>query len=145
MEVSTLDEKLRELVEAAVAVKVNAYCPYSNFRVGAAILCADGSIYSGCNVENASYGLTVCAERVAVTNAVTHGRRDIQAVAVSCDIKGDFKGPCGVCRQVLAEFNLDMDMYLTKPDMTYRKVTLRELLPMAFTPKTLEEERILTE
>ncbi|XP_052763988.1 cytidine deaminase-like [Mya arenaria] len=142
MDVSSLDSKLRTLVKEAVDVKAKAYCPYSNFRVGCAVLTADGSIYTGVNVENASYGLTVCAERVAVMNAVTAGKQDIKAAAVSCDIKGDFKGPCGVCRQVFAEFGLDIELYLTKPDMTYKKVLIRDLLPMAFTPKSLEEERI---
>lgn len=137
-----MDLKLQELVNAAVAVKKNAYCPYSNFRVGASVLCTDGSIYAGCNVENASYGLSVCAERNAIMKAVSEGKRTFKAAAVSCDIKGDFKGPCGVCRQVFAEFNLDMELYLTKPDMTYKKVVLRDLLPMAFTPESLEEERI---
>ncbi|XP_060593923.1 cytidine deaminase-like [Ruditapes philippinarum] len=142
MDISSLDAKFQELIKAAVDVKNNAYCPYSNFRVGASVLCTDGSIYAGCNVENASYGLCVCAERNAVMKAVSEGKMNFVAAAVSCDIKGDFKGPCGVCRQVFAEFNLDLDLYLTKPDMTYKKVVLRELLPMAFTPKSLEEERI---
>ncbi|KAL4234052.1 hypothetical protein ACF0H5_005706 [Mactra antiquata] len=142
MDISLLEPKFQELIKAAVEMKDRAYCPYSNFRVGSSVMCSNGSIHVGCNVENASYGLCLCAERCAVSNAVSAGHTDIIAVAISCDIKGDFKGPCGMCRQVLAEFNLEMDLYLTKPDNTYKKVNLKELLPMAFTPKSLEAERI---
>ncbi|XP_060584677.1 cytidine deaminase-like [Ruditapes philippinarum] len=142
MDVSTLDGKLQELIKAADKVKENAYCPYSNFRVGAAVLCADGSIYAGCNVENASYGVSVCAERNAVMKAVTEGNKSFKALAVCCDVKGEFTGPCGICRQVLSEFNMDLEIYLTKPDMTYQKVIFRDLYPLSFTRHSLEEEKI---
>lgn len=142
MDVSSLEPKLQELIQAAVKVKENAYCPYSKFRVGAAVLCDDGTVFAGCNMENASYGLSVCAERNAMAKAVSEGHRKIKAVAVSCDVKGSPQAPCGVCRQVLAEFNLDVDLYLVLPDNTFHKVSLPDLLPMAFTPQSLEEERI---
>uniref|UniRef100_A0A9J8CBK1 cytidine deaminase n=1 Tax=Cyprinus carpio carpio TaxID=630221 RepID=A0A9J8CBK1_CYPCA len=93
----------------------------------------------GCNVENASYGLTVCAERTAIQRAVAEGYRRFTAIAVTCDIKDSFVGPCGACRQVLMEFGTEWDVYLTKPDGTYKKTSLRELLPLAFTPAHLQK------
>jgi len=142
MDVKTLDPKIQELIQAAVNVKKFAHCPYSNFPVGASVLCPDGKIYTGCNVENASYGLCVCAERNAIMNAVAQGQKKFIASAVSANVKNEFKGPCGMCRQVFAEFSLDVDLYLVKPDMTYQKVFIRDMLPMAFTPETLELERV---
>ncbi|XP_037335229.1 zgc:103586 isoform X2 [Pungitius pungitius] len=117
-----------------------AYCPYSRFPVGAAVLTADGAIITGCNVENASYGLTVCAERTAVQRAVVEGHRRFTAIAVACDIKDRFVGPCGACRQVLMEFGSDLTVYLTKPDGTYKETSLSELLPLAFSPAHLAED-----
>jgi cytidine deaminase len=99
-----------ELVAAACAVRIHAYAPYSNYRVGAAILLPDGRILTGVNVENASYGLTICAERTAVFRAVTEGVREITAVAVCTDNLGS---PCGACRQVLVEFAGDIPVYLS--------------------------------
>jgi len=93
-----------ELIEAARAAQLSAYAPYSNFAVGAAVLLSDGTVYSGCNIENASFGLTVCAERVAIFSAVAAGRMDIVAVAVSTSAPKLCK-PCGACRQVIAEFS----------------------------------------
>ena len=93
-----------ELIEAARAAQLSAYAPYSNFAVGAAVLLSDGTVYSGCNIENASFGLTVCAERVAIFNAVAAGRMDIVAIAVSTSAPKLCK-PCGACRQVIAEFS----------------------------------------
>src|SRR5689334_12856575 len=96
------------LIEAARAAARNAYCPYSRFQTGAAVL-AEGNTYTGCNVENASYGLTICAERNAVFHAVAAGARRIEAIALTCvpiapDVHGKFRMPCGACRQVIAEF-----------------------------------------
>ncbi|KAJ8320732.1 hypothetical protein KUTeg_002319 [Tegillarca granosa] len=136
MELKSLDITIQNLIQAAVKAKDQAYCPYSSFRVGAAVLCENDSIVSGCNVENASYGLCVCAERVAIWRAVAEGHKTFRACA------GDFKASCGACRQVFAEFNMDLDLYMVKPDMTVKKVTIRELLPMAFTPEDLKKERI---
>ncbi|KAK3100608.1 hypothetical protein FSP39_022543, partial [Pinctada imbricata] len=141
-EYSIKDKRIQDLVKAAIEVKANAYCPYSNFRVGASLLTENDVIITGCNVENASYGLSVCAERVAIMSAVSQGHTKFKAAAVSCDIKGDFKAPCGACRQFYAEFNLDLDLYLVKPDNTVKCVKIRDVLPMAFTPQSLEEDRI---
>ena len=94
----------RELIAAAREAQASAYAPYSNFTVGAAVLVSDGSIYRGCNVENASFGLTVCAERIALFNAISDGRLDIVAVAVVTSAPRLCK-PCGACRQVIAEFS----------------------------------------
>jgi cytidine deaminase len=93
----------KELLEAAEAVRENAYAPFSTFRVGSALVTDDGEIYSGSNVESASYGLTVCAERVAVWNAISHGKRKIVKIAVVADTE-DLTPPCGVCRQIIWEF-----------------------------------------
>lgn len=124
-----------ELMEYAKKAMENAYAPYSGFRVGAALLCEDGTVYTGCNVENAAYSPTLCAERVAVGKAVSEGKRNFAALAV-CGGKGGVLTavctPCGVCRQVLAEFcDKKMPVYITdgKKVTTY---TLEELLPMGF-------------
>uniref|UniRef100_A0A3Q3WW29 Cytidine deaminase n=1 Tax=Mola mola TaxID=94237 RepID=A0A3Q3WW29_MOLML len=126
-----------ELVSRCLRARDMAYCPYSRFPVGAAVLTADGAIITGCNVENASYGLTVCAERTALQRAVVEGHRRFIAIAVTCDIKDSFVGPCGACRQVLMEFGSDWTIYLTKPDGSYKETSLRELLPHAFGPEHL--------
>nr|XP_022345883.1 cytidine deaminase-like [Crassostrea virginica] len=142
MNVESLEPPYRDLVKAAVGAKDKAYCPYSNFHVGAAVLSSSDQIFTGANVENASYGLCVCAERVAIMNAVSQGYTDLKAMAVCCDIKDSFEAPCGACRQVFAEFNLDMDFYMVKPDFTSKKIKVGDLLPMAFTPASLKEERV---
>uniref|UniRef100_A0A674MQF1 Cytidine deaminase n=1 Tax=Takifugu rubripes TaxID=31033 RepID=A0A674MQF1_TAKRU len=131
---------IKELVSKCLQARNAAYCPYSRFPVGAALLTPDGAIITGCNVENASFGLTVCAERVAVQRAVVEGYRKFTAIAVSCDIEDSFVGPCGACRQVLMEFGSDWVVYLTKPDGTYRETSLRELLPLAFSPQHLAKK-----
>ncbi|XP_046375749.2 cytidine deaminase-like [Haliotis rufescens] len=137
-----LDEKLQELVNAAFDMKGCAYCPYSNFHVGCAVLTESGEVYAGCNVENASYGLSICAERVAMTNALSKGHRKFRAAAVSCDVVDTFKGPCGACRQFFIEFGLDWDLYMVKPDKTWMKMQMGELVPLPFTPASLQEERV---
>ncbi|CAL8241617.1 unnamed protein product [Merluccius merluccius] len=129
--------KVKELVAKCLEARQMAYCPYSRFPVGAAILTADGAIITGCNVENASYGLTVCAERTAIQRAVVEGHRKFTAIAVTCDIKDSFVGPCGACRQVLIEFGVHWTVYLTKPDGSYKETSLAELLPLAFSPHHL--------
>lgn len=123
----------KQLIEAAVAARQTAYAPYSRFAVGAALLGGDGVIYTGCNVENASYGLTCCAERVALYNAVSNGTRRFVMLAIAGGNVGeDSKGtcmPCGICRQALAEFcDDDMPIVFANGDT----VTLGELLPNAF-------------
>lgn len=113
-----------------------AYAPYSKVTVGAALLCEDGEIYKGCNVENASYGLTVCAERTAIVKAVSEGKRAFKAIVV-CSNMEDYTAPCGACRQSLAEFGLDWHVYCLAKDRTFVKKTVKELLPCAFTSRQL--------
>ncbi|MEL9990711.1 MAG: cytidine deaminase [Thermoproteus sp.] len=123
---------MESLIEKAREALKNAYAPYSKFRVGAAVLTKSGKIYTGANVENASYGLTVCAERVAVFKAVSEGDRDIEAVAVVVESEEPV-APCGACRQVIAEFNPNALVIMATADG--RKVVtanLKDLLPMAF-------------
>ena len=125
------DEQRNALIAAAQEVRGSAYVPYSQYQVGAALLSADGNIYAGCNVENASYGLTICAERSAVASAVSAGRRDLVALALVTD---GGKPPCGACRQVLAEFNQDLQIFLVDAngDGEFAEVTLGTLLPDGF-------------
>lgn len=124
-----------ELVRRARAVMENAYAPYSRFHVGAAIEADDGSIHVGCNVENASYGLTICAERMAVGAAVAAGKRKLKRVAVATKVEPPAT-PCGACRQLMAEFGLDLEVITVGP-ASERRWRLRELLPEAFTPESL--------
>ena len=117
----------------------HAYVPYSGFSVGAALLCRDGKIYQGCNIENAAFGPTICAERTAFFKAVYDGEREFEAIAVvggraGEEITGLFP-PCGVCRQVMREFcDLDFKLYLGREDNRWEERTLGELLPMSFSP-----------
>lgn len=126
-----------KLVALALEARERAYAPYSGFAVGAALLCADGSFYQGCNIENAAFGPTVCAERVAVFKAVYDGKRSFAALAVAGGragqpVSGLFP-PCGVCRQVLREFcGLDFPLYLVKENGAFERHTLGELLPFSF-------------
>ncbi|MGI6003822.1 MAG: rRNA maturation RNase YbeY [Christensenellales bacterium] len=127
------------LISTARVVRENAYAPYSGFRVGAAILTADGSqIFTGCNVENASYGATCCAERVAIYSAVASGVKAFKQIAVVGEGNAA-TWPCGVCRQVLYEFAPDIDVITDDGDRLIKK-NLRELLPDAFGPERLDEE-----
>lgn len=123
------------LVDAARAVQQYAYAPYSHFRVGAAIEADDGAVFTGCNVENASYGLTICAERAAVAAAVGAGVRRIRRAVVVTDSDPP-AAPCGACRQVLSEFGPDMTVEAVGPARTARW-SLRDLLPAAFGPEQL--------
>jgi len=123
---------LEQLAHSARTVQAHAYAPASRFRVGAAVLAEDGRIFSGCNVENASYGLTICAERAAVFTAVANGVRAIRAVAVVTDLV-DPARPCGACRQVLAEFGPAMQVVLLGSGGTQVATSLDRLLPDPFT------------
>lgn len=127
----------QELVSKAKAASQNAYAPYSHFRVGAALECGDGSVYTGCNVENAAYGLAICAERTAMVKAVSEGRRDFVRLGIYCADTEDFGMPCGQCRQFMAEFNLDMEVTIGRPDGETQTYLVRDLLPQAFTPADL--------
>ena len=122
------------LIDAAQAVRLKAYAPYSRFLVGAAIEAEDGRIFSGCNVENASYGLTNCAERVALGTAVSAGARTFKRIVVATDAEPP-SAPCGACRQVLAEFgDIAVDSVSPKGKRSWR---LAELIPSSFGPKDL--------
>jgi|694.fasta_scaffold00591_42 cytidine deaminase len=128
--------QLRELVAAARAVATQAYSPYSKVCVGAALLAEDGSLYIGCNVENASYGLTICAERAAVASAVAAGVRRFRAIAIATN-QPRVVMPCGACRQVLMEFAPDLELFVAGPGRQFVTTTLADLLPAAFLPKHL--------
>ena len=126
-----------ELIQAAIAASANAYIPYSNYRVGAALLCADGEVYTGCNVESASYTPTICAERTALVKAISDGQRDFSAVAV---VTRDGGSPCGVCRQLLFEFSPQMTVIMADLEGAVRqRVTLADLLPLGFGPTNLQD------
>ena len=139
-----IDAKL--LIEKAFEAQQNCYTPYSNFNVGAALLCEDGTIFKGCNIENAAYTPTNCAERTAIFKAISEGHKDFTAIAIvgnKAGVKqgeGDYCAPCAVCRQVMAEF-CDLDNFkviIAKSTDDYLEHTLGELLPLAFTGKNLE-------
>ncbi len=125
-----------KLIELAVAAMEKAYAPYSGYTVGAALLCDDGTVYTGCNIENAAFGPTVCAERTAIFKAVSEGKRSFTALAVCGGKDGVITSlfpPCGVCRQVMREFCKDsFTVYLAGPDGTYETRTLAQLLPDSF-------------
>lgn len=124
---------VKKLIVAAKCVQENAYSPYSNFCVGAALLSGDGKIYTGCNIENSSYSATVCAERTAFFKAISEGQKDFTAIAV---IGSDDKicMPCGVCRQVISEFcGADFKIICANKTGEYKEYTLGELLPFSFT------------
>ena len=134
----------QELVDRAIKMQEFSYVPYSRFPVGAALLCDDGTVFTGCNVENASYGAAICAERTAFVKAVSEGKREFQAIAVVGGRGGavtDFTPPCGICRQVMAEFGgPDFQILLAKSPEEVRCLTLAELLPEAFGGAQLEKE-----
>jgi len=120
------------LVEAAIAARANAHAPYSNFAVGAALECADGTVFTGCNVENLSFGLTMCAERVAIGAAVVAGHRDFRCIAIVADTDSPIS-PCGACRQVMAEFHPSLKILSATLDGKTEEFTLDQLLPRAST------------
>jgi cytidine deaminase len=120
----------RTLLQLAAEARRQAYCPYSKFPVGAALLCANGSVYTGVNVENAVNGLSLCAERVALFKALSEGGRDFVKLAVVCD--ADACRPCGACRQVLYEHAPEIEILMGNPDGAFKRTTIRKLLPEAF-------------
>jgi len=126
------DMNPESLVQAAIEARRNAHAPYSNFPVGAAIECSDGTVFTGCNVENLSFGLTMCAERVAVGAAVAAGHRDFRCVAVVAETNVPIS-PCGACRQVLAEFHPSLPIISSTLDGKTEEFVLDQLLPRAST------------
>ena len=128
--------KYKTLIEAAMRAKNNSYSPYSNFRVGAALLTKTGKIFTGCNIENSSYSLTICAERTAIFKAVSEGQRNFKAIAISSDMK-EIIPPCGACRQVLMDLASDIDVILSGSNNKPIIIKLSKLLPMPFDSKML--------
>jgi cytidine deaminase len=129
--------KDQELIALATQARHNSYAPYSHYTVGAALLTASGKVYTGVNVENASYGLAICAERTAAVKAVSEGERDFVAIAVVTENGGT---PCGACRQVLNEFGPDMRVLIADTDGNYQTHRLSELLPASFGPAQLPKK-----
>lgn len=132
----------KELCKEAIDAMKNAYAPYSGYKVGVALLTEKGKLFAGCNIENAAFTPTVCAERVALFNAISSGERKFTAIAVAGGKDGVISGafpPCGVCRQVMAEFCApDFTVLVVTGEDSYKKYTLNELFPQAFTPKNIE-------
>ena len=122
--------EIQNLMDCAIKARENAYSPYSHFAVGAALLCEDGTLYEGCNIENASYGLTNCAERTAIFKAVSEGHIKFKALAVVADTEGPC-APCGACRQVMAEFKIPL-IIMGNLMGNIKIVTIEELLPFSF-------------
>lgn len=127
---------IKKLIKEAVKARKNAYAPYSKFHVGAAVLGGSGKMYGGCNVENASYGLTVCAERTAIFRAVANGEKKILAISVLYSDK-DLGSPCGACRQVIREFGQYLPVIQATTKGQYKVVPLDDLLPGSFGPEVL--------
>ncbi|WP_027625047.1 cytidine deaminase [Clostridium lundense] len=128
-----------ELIKMALSAREKAYVPYSKFKVGAAILTGNDKLYTGCNIENASYGATNCAERTAIFKAVSEGETKIKAIAV-VGSPDDLTAPCGICRQVISEFATeDTKIIIGKNENEYVVKTLEEILPAAFTKKDLQK------
>jgi len=133
------DEMRQKLVESSLAARNWAYAPYSNYMVGAAVLTSSGKIYDGVNVENAVYSTTICAERVAIFNAVSEGEREFTAIAVATSNAGT---PCGSCRQVISEFGLDIQVLIVNGEgIIEQETTINELLPGAFGPQDLPDQK----
>ncbi|MEA3423400.1 MAG: cytidine deaminase [Bacillota bacterium] len=125
----------KKLMQEAEKAKENAYVPYSKFAVGAALITESGDVYTGCNVESASYGATNCAERTAIFKAVSDGHRKIKKIAIISDLDETY--PCGICRQVIAEFSDNVEIIIGNAD-SYKILFLDDLFPYSFTKKDLE-------
>ena len=124
------------LVKIAKEMMQYAHAPYSGYKVGAALLCEDGSVYGGCNVEGSSYGTTICAERTALVKAVSEGKKSFKSIAV-CSSGNDYCTPCGICRQMLHDFSPEMKVLCANNDGEYIEYTLKQLLPHAFSGEVL--------
>jgi len=122
------NEEYRDLIEAARAALGRSYTPYCHYEVGSAVLTEDGTVFAGCNVENASYSATICAERTALVKAISEGHTKFKAIAVVC-AKAYECWPCGVCRQFICEFGLDVDVIVESADGSLKSVKFGELLP----------------
>ncbi len=121
----------QELINSAIEASKKAYAPYSNFHVGAALLTKSGKIFQGCNVENASFGATNCAERTAIFSAVVNGEREFEKLVIFVD-REEFTPPCGICRQVISEFSHDMEILLANNKGEIKRTNIKEVLPLSF-------------
>ena len=121
----------RKLIDMASCVMQNSYSPYSRFKTGAAIECSDGSVFTGCNVENAAIGVSICAEAVAIASAISAGKCDFKRIAIISE-GSSYCFPCGVCRQVMNEFSPDLEILSARADGRYVSYPLTSLFPMAF-------------
>jgi cytidine deaminase len=132
-----------DLCKMAIEAMNNSYSPYSSYKVGAALLCDDGSVYTGCNIENASFTPTICAERLAIFKAISDRKYNFSMIAVAGGKDGEINGifpPCGVCRQVIAEFcKPDFEILLVKSENEFDTIKFKELLPYSFSPNNLEK------
>lgn len=126
-----------QLMKMAIEARENAYIPYSKFPVGAALLTKSGKVYTGCNIECASYGATNCAERTAIFKAVSEGEKTFEVIAVAGDLK-NYTFPCGICRQVIVEYGKDIKVLVGKSEKDFKVYTIDELLPHSFTPEDLK-------
>ena len=124
-------DSAKALLDAARKARKEAYAPYSKFAVGAAVLTENGEVFTGCNIENASYGATICAERVAIFKAISAGHKLIKSLAVVADHPEPI-APCGICRQVMSEFGPDADVFMANTKGHTRTANMKELLPIAF-------------
>ena len=132
------------LIDEAMKARDFAYCPYSSYAVGACVETTNGELFTGCNIENASYGLTICAERIAVSKAVSDGVRSIKRIVIAGGRKGadlcDMAYPCGACRQVIREFaNENAQIIVARSRTDFKEYTLKDLLPDSFGPDNLKE------
>ena len=131
------NDVVQVLIEVADNTRANAHVPYSGYHVGAALLTEEGEVFGGCNVENASYGISICAERTAYVKAISEGARDFVAIAVVTDDGG---APCGACRQFMCEFGLDTVVILADKNGKYSMTSVRKLLPQAFDASSLSKK-----
>jgi len=137
---NTSPDELQQLIRVAQEARARAVAPYSNFQVGAALETIDNQIYSGCNIENASYGLTMCAERVAIFKAVSEGKREFKRLVIVADTQKNVTPPCGACRQIIWEFCGDIELILANGRGLVKSLRMKELLPHAFDAEFLADE-----
>ena len=131
----------RQLIDIAAKTMNNSYSPYSGFKVGAALECSDGTVFTGCNIENAAFGATICAEAAAVASAVSAGKRAFKRIAIVSE-GGTYCFPCGTCRQLLNEFSPDMEVLCVRADNRYVSYPLATLFPMAFGKDQIDNSQI---
>ena len=132
-----MEDICQELINRAKEARLKAYAPYSKFQVGSAVLTENDSIFTGCNIENVSLGLSICAERVAIFKAISSGCKSIKAIAIICDTEEPCS-PCGACRQVMVEFSPDMKVIMVNIENKFKIVKARELLPDFFQGSALK-------